>query len=103
MTDELRVLRDRISAFANDRGWDRMRTLKDLSLALGIEAAELQEHFLWVKQEDERALVADRREEIEKELADVFIYCVAIAHEIDVDLVDIANQKMALNERRFPR
>ena len=38
---------DRIIKFRNDRDWGQFHTLKDLSLGLGIEVAELQEFFLW--------------------------------------------------------
>lgn len=100
---DLEQLRGRVRGFAAERGWDRMRTLKDLSLAIGIEAGELQELFLWVAADDESRLLAERRSAIEEELADVFLYCLAFADRADVDLLAAATAKMDANERRFPR
>ncbi|MET0557604.1 MAG: nucleotide pyrophosphohydrolase [Solirubrobacterales bacterium] len=100
---DLERLRARVREFAAERGWDRVRTLKDLSLAIGIEAGELQELFLWVAADDEAGLLAERRGAIEEELADVFLYCLALADRIDTDLLAAANAKMDANERRFPR
>lgn len=105
MTDraDLAALRNWVQEFAMTRGWDQLRTLKDLSMAIGIEAAELQEIFLWEPVAEEDALLARDRPRIEEELADVFIYTLAMADRIDSDLVEIALRKMAANEGRFPK
>jgi NTP pyrophosphatase (non-canonical NTP hydrolase) len=63
----------RLASFRDERGWGKHHTLKDLVTAMAIEAAELQEVFLWQAVEDERALLEQRREAIEDELADVLI------------------------------
>lgn len=104
MADELdlRRLQEWVVAFAAERGWERLRTLKDLGLAIGIEAAELQEHFLWVEPSEEQRLLGERRHEIEEELADILIYCLAFAGRADIDLLAAAENKMDANERRFP-
>jgi dCTP diphosphatase len=98
---DLERLQAWVKAFAAERGWDRLRTLKDLTLAIGIEAAELQEHFLWIGAPDEQRLLDRQRPQIEEELADVFIYCLAFADRAGVDLLATAAAKMELNERRF--
>jgi NTP pyrophosphatase (non-canonical NTP hydrolase) len=104
MADEmdLRQLQEWVTAFAAERGWERVRTLKDLGLAIGIEAAELQEHFLWVDPSEERRLLGERQHEIEEELADILIYCLAFADRAGIDLLAAAEAKMHSNERRFP-
>lgn len=99
---DLAALRARIHDFATARGWHERRTLKDLSLAIGIEAAELQELFLWENAESDDELVARKRDEIEDELADVFIYCLAFSDRVGADLLAIAEAKMGRNEQRFP-
>ena len=99
----LEQLRQRIREFAAERDWDRLRTLKDLSMAVGIEAAELQDHFLWIAADEESAVLEEERAGIEEELADVLIYCVAFADRIDADLLETANRKMDANELRFPK
>ena len=40
-------LRQAIAKFTQERNWDQFHNGKDLALALSIEAAELNEAFLW--------------------------------------------------------
>lgn len=68
----------------------------------GACVAELQEHFLWEDVTREAALIRESRDAIESELADVFIYLLAIADRLNTDLIAAADAKMARNERRFP-
>ena len=44
---DLEELRKAIVQFTNDRDWNQFHNGKDLALALSIEAAELNEAFLW--------------------------------------------------------
>jgi dCTP diphosphatase len=71
-------------------------------MALSVEAAELVEEFQWLTEEQSRALDADRRERVRLELADVFIYLLRIADKLGVDLVAAANDKIVLNEKKYP-
>ena len=43
----LQSLSDAVVAFRNERDWAQFHTVKNLSAALAIEAAELQELLLW--------------------------------------------------------
>ena len=71
-------------------------------MALIAECAELVEHFQWLTEEQSQALSTDRREEISLEMADILIYLIRIAERTDIDLIDAANRKIAVNERRYP-
>ena len=44
---DLEELRQAIAKFTQERNWDQFHNGKDLALALSIEAAELNEAFLW--------------------------------------------------------
>lgn len=46
---DLEELRQAIVKFTQERDWDQFHNGKDLSLALSIEASELNEAFLWKK------------------------------------------------------
>src|SRR5688572_14832377 len=72
-------LQRRLEAFRDDRDWRQFHTLKDLALAIGIEASELAEHFLWIRPEEESRRLAEQRAAIEAELADVFIHALNFA------------------------
>lgn len=95
-------LRDRVQAFMRTREWERYHNLKDLAIALSIEAAELLEPFLWAEPPEPRGLPADRREAIEDELADVVIYALHFADAMGTDVSDAVLRKVKKNEAKFP-
>jgi dCTP diphosphatase len=102
MSEALRALQQRVAAFAAARDWEPFHSPKNLAMALSVEAAELVEEFQWLTEEQSRALDAERRERVRLELADVFIYLLRIADKLGVDLVAAANDKIALNEKKYP-
>jgi NTP pyrophosphatase (non-canonical NTP hydrolase) len=102
MSEALRALQQRVAAFASARDWEPFHSPKNLAMALSVEAAELVEEFQWLTEEQSRALDAERLERVRLELADVFIYLLRIADKLDVDLVAAANDKILLNEKKYP-
>jgi dCTP diphosphatase len=98
----LRQLQERIERFRDERDWAQFHTLKDLSAAIAIEAAELQEIMLWQTSGEETALLARRRQEIEAELADVFIHVVNFSLAAKVDLGQAVLRKLAENDEKYP-
>src|SRR3989337_175302 len=95
-------LRQRIQAFVDARGWDQYHNLKDLALALSIEASELLELFLWRPPPEPASLSPEDRERIAEELADVVIYALHLANALEADVSDAVLRKMERNEGRFP-
>lgn len=102
MTDELTKLRDSVRQFADERDWDQFHSPKNLATALTVEAAELLEHFQWLKEEESKQLSPQKLAEVQSELADVFIYLVRLADKLNVDLIAAANQKIAANAKKYP-
>jgi dCTP diphosphatase len=102
MSDALKALQQRVAAFAAAREWEPFHSPKNLAMALSVEAAELVEEFQWLTEEQSRALDADRRERVRLELADVFIYLLRMADTLGVDLLRAADDKIALNEQKYP-
>jgi NTP pyrophosphatase (non-canonical NTP hydrolase) len=49
-------------------------------LALGIEAAELQEIFLWKAPEESRGLLKTDIARVSEKIADIFIYLTYLCH-----------------------
>lgn len=95
-TSDLEQLTEKVVRFRDKRNWKQFHNSKDLALALSIEAAELNELFLWKKPED-----ADRRR-LAEELADVFVYALLLAHENRFNVSTIVNSKMKLNSKKYP-
>ncbi len=102
MIDTLEGLRDRLREFAREREWDRYHTPKNLSMALIAEAAELIEHFQWVDGDTSHLLEEKTRTAVEEELADILIYLVRVADKLDVDLLQAAERKIEINDKKYP-
>ena len=81
--------------FRNARDWEQFHNPKDLALALSIEAAELNEAFLWKKSEE-----ADM-DKVREELADVFAYALLLANSCGLDVNEIVKAKVAKNELKY--
>ncbi len=100
--DSIQQLREALRAFAAERDWDQFHSPKNLSMALTVEAGELQEHFQWLTEEASRALAGDDLAAVGAEMADVFIYLVCLADKLGVDLLHAAAAKLEVNGRRYP-
>ncbi len=96
MNSDVDGLIRRILEFRDKRNWARFHNPKDLALGLSIEAAELNELFLWKKPED-----ADPAR-VREELADVLIYALLLIEKYGLDLERIVLEKLAANERKYP-
>jgi len=93
-------LRELMAAFVAEREWERFHTPKNLAMSIAIEAAELMELFQW-RGGGEPLDDAERRE-LQRELADVVIYCLAMANAAGTDLADAVREKIGLNARKYP-
>ncbi len=85
-----------IIQFRDDRDWKQFHNSKDLALAISIEAAELNELFLW-KQNEEVNI-----EKLKEELADVFMFSILLANKHDLDVSSIIKEKLDKNEIKYP-
>ena len=85
-----------LKKFRDERNWKQFHNSKDLALALSIECAELNELFLWKKPEDVDPT------KLKAELADVFIYGLLLADKHNLDMVDIVNNKIRENAKKYP-
>jgi len=100
--DTLESLRDRLRRFAEERDWDQFHAPKNLAIALAVEAAELLEHFQWLKEEDSKHLTPEQLAKVREEMADVLLYLIRLADKLDVDLVQAAAGKIERNAQKYP-
>ena len=89
-------LQKKLIEFRNERDWEQFHNPKDLALALSIEAAELNEIFLWKKSEE-----ADVNK-IKEELADVLAYAILLAEKYNLDINQIVLDKIQKNAQKYP-
>ena len=99
---QIEALTKRLRQFAEDRDWDQFHAPKNLSMALMVEAAELAEHFQWLSEQQSMELSSEKLKEVSYEVADVFIYCLRLADKLGVDLANIVDEKIAINEKKYP-
>ncbi len=71
-------------------------------MALSVEVAEIVEHFQWLTQEESSNLVPDKIERIKQEIGDVMIYLTRLADLLGIDPVRAAEEKMRINEKKYP-
>lgn len=93
---EINEIMEQIIQFTEERDWDQFHNGKDLAMALSIEAAELNETFLWKKPEEVNV------EKIKEELADVLNYAFLIAHKYNLDIKEIILAKLKKNSEKYP-
>lgn len=87
---------ERLIKFRDDRNWKQFHNSKDLALALSIEAAELNELFLWKTAEEVNI------EKLQEELADVLIFAHLLARKHNLDIREIILNKIKINEKKYP-
>ena len=93
---DLEELRQAIVKFTQERDWDQFHNGKDLALALSIEAAELNEAFLW------KDASQVNNEKVKEELADIFNYAILIADKYNLDIKQIVLDKLRRNAEKYP-
>ena len=98
----MKHLMDSISEFVDERDWNQFHSPKNLSMALGVEVAELQEHFQWLTQEESGNLAEEKRQSVKEEIGDIFIYLIRLCQVLDIDPVNAANEKLAINKKKYP-
>ena len=93
--DEFEKLNKRIKDFNDERDWNQFHSPSNLAKSISIEAAELLECFQW---NDEHYDL----NEVKEELADVVNYCIQMSQVLDLDLIQIVNQKIDKTEKKYP-
>ncbi|CUN90907.1 nucleotide pyrophosphohydrolase [Anaerostipes amylophilus] len=90
---------NKILKFRDDRDWKQFHNPKDLAISISLEAAELLEVFQWSGADVSNE---GKQDKIKEELADVVNYCVLMADACELDLDEIVQEKIKINERKYP-
>jgi NTP pyrophosphatase (non-canonical NTP hydrolase) len=93
---------DYLIRFRDERHWAQFHNSKDLAIALSIEAAELNEIFLWKKDTEIEDIERVEQQTIADELADVLVYALMFAHRNGFDVEKIIMDKMKKNGEKYP-
>jgi len=104
MKPSIESITPKLLEFRHQREWEQFHLPKDLSAAISIEAAELQELFLWRERETPEEIKQDqhRMELIRDEVADVLIYLIFLSHDLGIDLPEAILAKLEKNRKKYP-
>lgn len=89
-----------LKKFRDERNWSQFHNPKDLAMALSIEAAELNELFLWKRDEKEWNEIDIG--EVSEELADIFSFAFLLAEKYHLDVKAIVMDKIRKNRQKYP-
>ena len=93
--DRFEQVKQRIDKFVTERDWRQFHTPSNLAKSISIEASELLECFQWNDTDYDL-------EHVKEELADVLNYCIQMSQVLNLDIVDILNDKMDKTEKKYP-
>jgi dCTP diphosphatase len=85
-----------------DREWSQFHSPKNLSMYIAIEAAELMEKFVWLSSEQSFEELNKNRQEIEDEMADVFICLVHFCNAANIDMASAFIKKLESVKAKYP-
>jgi NTP pyrophosphatase (non-canonical NTP hydrolase) len=96
---ELKEIINELVKFRDERDWEQFHDSKNLATAISIEAAELNELFLWKTVEGSEAV---DKEKIKEELADILAYSLLLANRHGFDVKQIVLDKIKRNGEKYP-
>ncbi len=91
--------KQKVLEFRDERDWKKYHNEKDLAISISLEASELLENFQWKSSE---AAVAETKQNIKEEMADILIYLIQLADKMDVDLEEEVINKLQKNAIKYP-
>jgi NTP pyrophosphatase (non-canonical NTP hydrolase) len=99
MMDEINEIIQAAVKFRDERDWNQFHDSKNLATAISIEAAELNELFLWKTVEESERVDKGR---IKEELADVLIFSFLLANKHGFNVKEIIMEKIQANSKKYP-
>jgi dCTP diphosphatase len=95
-------VRYKLRRFIEERDWDKFHSPKNLAISISLEAAEILEHYQWKTDEQSHDLSEEEKEELAREIADVFIYLLRLSERLQIDMCESAVNKIEENAKKYP-
>jgi len=92
----------KLTEFRQERNWEQFHTPKNLSMGIAIEASELMQEFLWKTDEEITKLIAESPDSVADEIADIGAYLFLLSKDLNINVFDAIEQKMAKNAAKYP-
>lgn len=95
MEEMMEEIIKRLQKFRDERNWEQFHTPDNLAKSIVIEASELLINY----QYDDTYFNLDN---VKDELADVMAYCLMLCEHYQFDVMQIMNDKIDKNEKKYP-
>lgn len=92
-----------LKEFRDERNWLQFHNPKDLAMAITVEAAELQEIFLWKHFNEIKKFSQENKEVIKYELADILTYLLFLCDIMEIDPLDTVIEKLEISKKKYPK
>ncbi|MCX6815865.1 MAG: nucleotide pyrophosphohydrolase [Candidatus Aenigmarchaeota archaeon] len=102
MNNNLDELLQKIKKFRDERDWKQYHNHKDMAISIVLEASELLEHFQWKNKEQINDHIIKEKEKIEEEIADILIYLLEMADNLNINILEAAEKKLEKNAKKYP-
>lgn len=97
--NEIKQITEKLLKFRDERDWKQFHDSKNLAAAISIEAAELNELFLWKDVEESEQVDPNK---IKEELADILAFAFLLAEKHSFDIKEIILDKINKNAQKYP-
>ncbi len=91
-----------LQEFSKKRDWDQFHTLKNLAMALSVEASELLEIFQWSRNKKNVKLKGLRKERVSDEVADIMLYLIRFSDKAEINIEMACMKKIEKNKKKYP-
>lgn len=99
---KIKEAQDKIEEFDNVRGWSGDWFLKDLSLNITEEVGELWDLIKWVKEEKQREIIKEKKEEASDFIGDTLFLLLKMANKMNIDANKALINTLQEYEKRMP-
>lgn len=99
---DIKRMTDELVKFRDERDWKQFHNTKELTIAMSIEVAELLEHFRYKTPEQVADYMAQNKEEVSDELADVLYHVLLLAYDEGIDLEQALMLKLEKVKKKYP-
>ena len=102
--DKLEKILEKWKNFVEERDWKKFHSPKNIAMGISIEASELLEIFQWLSTEESLEVMNSKEKsaKIKEEMADVFLNLLYLSDILGVDLLEEAQKKMEINQKKYP-
>ena len=103
-TDSVENLKHRVKRFTDIRDWTKYHSVKDISIGIATEAAELLQIFRFKSDEQIKEMLNNPKtaEHVREEIGDVFFFLLDLSEHTGMNLGECLLEKLVKNAEKYP-